>query len=47
LNEGVAAVQASMPACIAIDESKENRLPNFIATGTQNIFPMLRKRKFN
>jgi hypothetical protein len=36
-----------MPTCIAIDERREARFPNFIATGTQNMFPMLRKRKFN
>lgn len=43
----VAADQASIPACIAIARSIDARLPNFIESGTQKMFPMLRNRKLS
>lgn len=41
------AHQTRVPACRAMEKSNEARLPNLWASGTQNIFPTLRKRKLN
>ena len=46
-NESALAVQMRMANKHAMDTSRAKRLPNLAANGTQNMFPIPRRRKFN